>query len=176
MITKHHKAEYGVAGTLYDRETGEILGDYGLRPPKRCTLTDWLMVFHKSMEVMAKDKDLTSEIWRVFAYAISQLDYDNKLLLTQADIARGLEIKQPNVNRAFKLLVNKGIFIEGEKRGTSKTYYLAGAIGNKGKARNYQNKLKRELNLQKVDLPQKDSKTLSSPDLKDLIETHCSVA
>jgi hypothetical protein len=157
MITRHHN-KVGVAGVVFDLETNEVLSGFGDKRSKRCTLTDWLMIFHKGMELMAKDRELTSEAWRVFAYAISQVDYDNRLLLTQADISRGLEMKQPSVNRAFKLLVSKGIFVEGEKRGTSKTYYLGTIIGSKGKARNFEKKLEREEKALKDKSPQNDFK------------------
>jgi DNA-binding MarR family transcriptional regulator len=157
MITRHQN-KVGVVGVVFDLETNEVLSGFGDKKRKRCTLTDWLMIFHKGMELMAKDRELGLEAWRVFAYAISQIDYDNKLLLTQSEIGRELKMRQQAVNRAFKLLVSKGIFIEGEKQGTSKIYYLGTVIGSKGRAVAFHKKLEREEKAQKNKSPQHEHK------------------
>lgn len=167
MITKHRN-KVGVSGVTFDLETNEVLSTFGDKRAKRCTLTDWLMIFHKGMELIAKDKELGLEALRVFLCAISQIDYENKFLMTQSDIAKELEMKQQAVNRAFKLLVKKGIFVEGEKQGTSKTYYLATIIGSKGKARNFQKKLERESKSKNDRSPQKEVETTSSSNLGEV--------
>lgn len=123
-------------GVFSDPKTGEVVEATHVLLPRRQKVKDWLMWFHRGSKLLAKDKDLTGEAFRVFHYAISEIDYENKLLVTQAEIAEALEMKQPHVSRAFKLLVSKGILEEGEKVGRIKTYYLNWDFGWKGSTKN----------------------------------------
>lgn len=121
--------------------TGEITDPTHVLVPVRVKVKDWLMLFHSGSELLARDKEMTGEAFRVFHYVMSHVDYENKLLITQADVKEALEMKQPHVSRAFKLLVKKEILIEGKKFGTNKIYYLNPYFGWKGSAR----KLKQQL-------------------------------
>jgi DNA-binding transcriptional ArsR family regulator len=160
-MTKHNR-EIGLAGFYYDKETGDVVGDFGARPPRRTKLKNFTMLFHEASEKLARNETLGTEAFRVFLFAISYIDFDHRINLTQADIARELGLKQPNVNRAFKLLVEEGILEEVDKIGTAKIYRLAPEYGNKGRARNYQEKLQKSSKSRNERLPQKESKLPSS--------------
>jgi uncharacterized small protein (DUF1192 family) len=164
-MTKQRK-EIGLAGFYYDKETGDVIADFGARPPKRCTLKNFTMLFHEASEKLARNEKLTGETLRVFLFAISYIDYEHRISLTQAEIARELGLKQPNVNRAFRLLAQEGIFQEVDKFGTNKIYRLAPEYGNKGKARNYQEKLQQPSKDKNDRLPQREGKKPSSSKTK----------
>lgn len=122
---------------FYDADTGKELPDIALLDRRRkYTLRNWLRIFHHGTIAMALDPEIRKESYRVFNFAIGHIDYENKILLSQNDIARGLNMKQPHVNRAFKQLTEKGIFVEGKKHGTVKTYYLNPEYGWKGSEKN----------------------------------------
>ena len=52
--------------------------------------------------------------------------------MTQADIGKRLNLAQPHVSRAMKVLVEKKILLEGPRKGRCHTYRLNYAIGYKG--------------------------------------------
>ena len=156
------KKDIGLAGFYYDKETGDVVGGFGARPPKRCTLKNFTMIFHEASEKLARNEKLGTQALRVFLFAISYIDYDHRISLTQAEIAKELGIKQQNVSRAFRLLAQEGIFQEVDKFGTNKIYRLAPEYGNKGRARNYQEKLQEPLSDKNNRLPQRRGKASSS--------------
>jgi DNA-binding transcriptional regulator YhcF (GntR family) len=126
-----------IEALVFDKNTGEEIPDVALLDRRRrYTLKNWLRIFHRGTIAMALDPEIRKESYRVFNFAIGHIDYENKILLNQNDIARGLNMKQQCVNRAFKQLAEKGIFVEGKKHGTVKTYYLNPEYGWKGSERN----------------------------------------
>lgn len=160
-MTKHSR-EIGLAGFYYDKETGDVVGDFGVRPPRRTRLKNFTMLFHEASEKLARNKNLGEQALKVFLFAISHIDYQHRISLTQGEIAKELGIKQQNVSRAFKLLVQEGILEEIDKIGTVKIYRLAPEYGNKGKARNYQEKLQKTLKDENDRIPQREGKKPSS--------------
>jgi predicted transcriptional regulator len=126
-----------VDAIFFEPETGNEINNIALVIPRRKeTVKDWLMIFHQGTMAMALDPEIRGETYRVFMYAISHVDYENKILVTQRDVAEGLNIKQPHVSRAFRQLVEKGILVEDKKYGTMKTYKLNTEYGWKGSVKN----------------------------------------
>lgn len=158
-----------VEGLFCNPRTGEYSDPTHILIPRRVKVTDWLMTFHKGTELLAKDKEIGAEGLRVFLYVTSHVDYENKLLVTQADVKEALEMKQSAVSRAFKLLVNKGILVEANKVGTSKTYYLSTDYGWKGSARRLKERLRDDLDNQNDESPSKKGKTPSSSNLGEQV-------
>jgi len=75
---------------------------------------------------------------------MGKLDFENYICLTQKSVAEALRMRKPNVSRAFKKLVEKGIIHEGPKIGKTKTYRLDPSFGYKGRSKNYE-KLKKAI-------------------------------
>ena len=134
MIKTQEKTSV-VEALFCDLATGEFTNPTHVLIPTRVKVKDWLMLFHSSSELLAKDKEIGAEGLRVFLYVISHVNYENELLVTQADVKEVLGMRQSAVSRAFKLLVKKEVLIEGKKQGTSKIYYLNPYFGWKGSAR-----------------------------------------
>lgn len=122
---------------LVDQDTGEVM--YAIFPviPKLKTKR-WFMAFQDPFMSIAQDKDLNGETLRVLLYVMSKIDFENYLQLAQKDIAEALGIHKVSVSRSMKVLIGKGIVLEGPKVGQSKTYRLNEHYGWKGKVKNLQ--------------------------------------
>ena len=55
---------------------------------------------------------------------LSVLDYENLIQVSQADIARELDMHRQHVQRSIKRLIQLGIILEGVKIGISRSYRL----------------------------------------------------
>lgn len=152
-MAKEQTRKSEIGALFFDPESGEEINNIALIIPRKLKVKDWLMMFHRGTELLAKDKEIGLEAHRVFWYVISHLDYENKLLIAQSDVVRELEMKQPAVSRAFKLLVNKGILVEDGKYGTSKIYKLSTDYGWKGSVPKLKKRAKDELEQQKDENP-----------------------
>lgn len=122
---------------MLDTDTGEVM--YAIFPviPKLKTKR-WFMAFQDPLESIVTDSEITYEPMRVFMYLCSKIDYENYIRLSQKDVAEALNMQKQNVSRAMKLLVTKGILLEGPKIGQNKTYRLNEHYGWKGKVKNLQ--------------------------------------
>ena len=74
----------------------------------------------QALEVLATDKDLTGENYRVLLLLLSRLDFENWIQVTQTEISNKLNMKKQNVSRAISVLESKEIIFRGPKIG--KTY------------------------------------------------------
>lgn len=121
---------------LVDRVTGEVLDGHMVYFPTKIRAEGWLMAWQEGFERLATDRDMTLEALRVLHYVFARLDFENHLRLSQADIARALDMKASSVSRAMKLLLEKDILVVGDKVGRSHTYRLNTSFGWKGKVKN----------------------------------------
>ena len=100
-----------VEQVLVDQATGEILNGHLVYFPNKVRAEGWFMAWQEGFERLAMDKDMTMEALRVLHYVFARLDFENHLRLSQADIARALEMKPSAVSRAMKLLLQKDILV-----------------------------------------------------------------
>lgn len=117
-------------------ENGEVTGYINRRRVNRLG-GHWVATFQDGLSWMAKQEGMTGEQWRVFAYLVSKLDFDNYLKVQQKDIAEELRMQKSHVSRAMKGLAELDIISVGPMAGRSKTYRLNPRIAHRG-ARNYQ--------------------------------------
>jgi predicted transcriptional regulator len=124
--------------TQTDEKTGETLvGLVAYFAPKRQNgfHEGWLAMGYQAFKVA---KMFTrSEDLRVFMALLEQVDYENKILTVQADIARDLGMQPPQVSRAIKRLLESGVIIRGKKAGINCSYQLNPELGWKGSAKNH---------------------------------------
>jgi hypothetical protein len=130
----------------HDAQTGEILEDgfVALVVPKRrngFAGEGWFAMAQAGacslLASRAVRKDLGEEGFGVLMGVLARLDYENLLVLNQAELARELELKPPNVNRAIKRLIDLGFLIEGPRIGVSRSYRLSPHFGWKGSAKGH---------------------------------------
>ena len=118
---------------IVDKETGEI---EAYVPVKEKTLGGgWVAVYQDSMRVLAEDKTMTGEQYRVMLKLFSILDYQNYIKVSQKELAESLDMRQAHVSRAIIALMDRDIIREGPRAGMNKTYRLNPYIGHKGKNR-----------------------------------------
>lgn len=91
------------------------------------------MAMQEAFTYLAK-LNLPQEQMRVLMLMMGKLDFENWIRVSQAELADELGMKRPNVSKAIKLLVEKGILHKGPKVGNSWTYRLDPYFGWKGKA------------------------------------------
>ena len=100
-----------------DQETGEILDGVVVY----CAVKHnpysggWVMNSQEALELLATDRDLKGEAYKVLLLLLSRLDFENWIQLSQTEIAEKLDMKKPNVSRAVSLLESKGILLRGPK-------------------------------------------------------------
>ena len=92
----------------------------------------WMAFYQESLANIAK-MGLTGEQHNVFLSMLSKLDFENYIRISQEDLAKELNIRQPQVARAIKKLLEKDIILQGPRAGLCKTYILNPNVGIKGR-------------------------------------------
>lgn len=118
-------------------ENGEILAEtgqktYGLVELKPKYRSGGFFVAMQEGFVYLAQLGLPQEQMRVLMYLFGNLDFENYIRVSQAEISEKLGMKKPNVSKAIKALVERGIIHRGPKVGTSWTYILDTSFGFKG--------------------------------------------
>jgi hypothetical protein len=116
--------------------TGEVASGLlvvrGARYPKGM---DFLTIFANGLTLLA-NSGLTATDWRVLAVLMFRLDYGNAIEVSQGTIAEQLEIKQPNVNRSIRRLVELRVITRARHPENARRiiYGLNVSVGWKGRA------------------------------------------
>ena len=132
-----------------DADTGEQL-DFqlvALPTPRPKIKEGWLMAFQDGLIKLAQDSGLTLQQWRVLAYVMGRLDFENYIHLPQIEIANAIGMQPPNVSTALRVLIEKGILTRGPKVGRVQTLRLSPSLGWKGRVRSLQEERKKRLSL-----------------------------
>ena len=91
----------------------------------------WMKIYQESAAWLAKQR-LTGEQATIFFYLSSHLDWENYVSVNQKEVAEELGMKQQNVARALKKLMELSVIEEGPRAGLHKTYMLNPYMGLKG--------------------------------------------
>ena len=120
-----------------DKYTGEEFGFPVIVGRKRNPYgKGWVMKSQEALEIVAKDKDIKGETYRVLFFICARLDFENWVQLSNTEIANELDLKRPHVSRAIKVLEEKEIILRGPKIGRSYAFMLNPEFGWKGKVKN----------------------------------------
>ncbi len=120
-----------------DKYTGEEFGFPVIVGRKRNPYgKGWVMNSQEALEIVAKDKDIKGETYRVLFFICARLDFENWVQISVTEIANELDLKQPSVSRAMKVLETKEIILRGPKVGRSYAFMLNPEFGWKGKVKN----------------------------------------
>ena len=134
-----------------DSETGEIIdGFVAYVVPKRKNGfgQGWLAMAQNGAEILAQS-NLSGNDFKVLMKLLSVLDYENLIQVSQADVARELNMHRQHVQRSIKLLIDFGIVLEGVKIGVSRSYRLNPNFGWKGSAKGHREALHEHLKVVK---------------------------
>ena len=130
----------------FDQDTGEILEGVivycGVK--QNPYSTGWVMNSQEAMRLLAIDRDLKGETYRVLLLLLSLLDFENWIQVTQKEISKTLGMKKSQVSRAISLLEEKGIVLKGPKVGRSYAFRLNPYFGWKGQVKNLDEYRKKE--------------------------------
>ena len=126
-----------------DSETGEIIdGFVAYVVPKRKNGfgQGWLAMAQNGAEILAQS-NLSGNDFKVLMKLLSVLDYENLIQVSQADVARELNMHRQHVQRSIKRLIDLGIVLEGVRIGISRSYRLNPNFGWKGSAKGHREAL-----------------------------------
>ena len=132
-----------------DSETGEIIdGFVAYVVPKRKNGfgQGWLAMAQNGAEILSQS-NLSGNDFKVLMKLLSVLDYENLIQVSQAEIARELNMHRQHVQRSIKRLLDLGIVLEGVKIGISRSYRLNPNFGWKGSAKGHREALTDHLKL-----------------------------
>ena len=135
-----------------DHDTGEVVdGFVAYVVPKRKNgfQQGWLAMAQNGAEILAQS-DLGANDFKVLMKLLSVLDYENLIQVSQADIARELDMHRQHVQRSIKRLIQLGIILEGVKIGISRSYRLNPSFGWKGSAKGHREALHEHLKVIKI--------------------------
>ena len=90
------------------------------------------MFIQEGMEKLAKDRSFTGEMWRVWAFLLSKLGFENWIVLPQSEIAKELGMQKQHVSRAINKFLDRGMLLKGPKMGRTFAYKLNSRYAWKG--------------------------------------------
>lgn len=129
-----------------DTTTGEVLEGGLVYFPVRAKIRGgWFMTFQDPLAALACDGSLTQSQWRVMAFLMSKLDFENYIYISQVEVGKALRIKPPHVSAAVSALVKRGVVLRGPKVGVVQTYRLSHNLGWKGRVKNLETERKKRL-------------------------------
>ena len=134
-----------------DSETGEIIdGFVAYVVPKRKNGfgQGWLAMAQNGAKILAQS-NLSGNDFKVLMKLLSVLDYENLIQVSQADVARELNMHRQHVQRSIKRLIDLGIVLEGVRIGISRSYRLNPNFGWKGSAKGHREALHEHLKIVK---------------------------
>lgn len=123
-----------------DPTTGEVLQDgyVAVLFPKRHNgfqTGGWFAMAQDALAMLKTIKKVDD--FRVLMALLERLDFNNLIQVSQAEVARELEMDPAQVNRAIKRLVKLDAVLPGPKVGTSMSYRLNPSFGWKGSAKSH---------------------------------------
>ena len=107
-----------------------------LTKPRKYLKDEHIRFFQDEMIGTANDRDLTITDFRVLITILGNLDYDNKLVLSHAKLGKQIGIKQPEVTKSFKKLLNKGYIEIIDTIGRQNVYMFNPSVAFKSRAKN----------------------------------------
>lgn len=133
---------------LTDLDTGAVItGELQVksRPSIKYYSEDYILMFSKSFGNIAVDKSFTMETYRVLMFLLYKTEMKNWVQIQQSEIAEALGMKQPNVSKAIKKLVEKGIVETTAKMGKAKNYKISVDFGWRGTGAEYEKAKKQKV-------------------------------
>jgi hypothetical protein len=123
-----------------DLNTGEILenGFVAYVAPKRINGfgTRWFAMAQDPLEILAQS-DLHGNDFRVLFKLMGYLDFENLIVVNQAEIARKLNMQPTHVRRSIKRLIDLDALLEGPRIGVNRSFRLNPRFGWKGSAKKH---------------------------------------
>lgn len=104
----------------------------------------WVAMAQPALMALARS-NLGQQDWRVLAAVLGRLDFENYILLNQAEIASEIGMQRTHVNSSIRHLEEIGVLVRGPKAGRSSTFRLDPSFGWKGSARSHRKALQERM-------------------------------
>lgn len=105
------------------------------------------MGFQAGFLELAKDEQLRGQPLVVLLALFAKLDFENFIAVSQADLARELNLGRNRVSEAMARLKLRGVILAGPKVGTAQTYRLNPGYAWKGNVKNLHQARREHLSL-----------------------------
>jgi len=133
-----------------DLNTGEVLEEgfiAYIAPKRQNAFGGWVAMSQEMLVNVAKiaTDGLNQTDFRVYFTLLSQLDYENLLVVNQSELAEKIGMNRHNFSKGIKTLVDKGILLKGPRIGVSRSFRLNPTYGWKGTASNHKKAVKSHL-------------------------------
>jgi len=130
-----------------DLNTGEVLeeGFIAYIAPKRQNGFGRWIAMAQEMFMNIANLGLNNTDHRVYMALLSQLDFENLLVVNQSQLAEALGIQRQNFSKSVQRLLKEGIILQGPKIGVSRSFRLNPTYGWKGTASNHKKAVKSHL-------------------------------
>jgi len=137
MLKEMHQLE---DGSMVDKETGELMdcekGTFVYIPHRVRIKENWFMTFQNALEELSTDREIWGQPLTVFTFLLSQLSFENYIMIQQTEISTRLGLNKTRVSEAIKKLTDKKVLLKGPKMGRTWSYKLNSKYGWKGKIKN----------------------------------------
>ncbi len=140
--------------------------------PNKYLKDQYARCFLDEMADIATDKTLTGTDYRVLLAIISNLEYNNKINVSQSELSLKLNIKRPEVTKSIKKLISKHYLQVVDTIGRRNVYMLNPSVAFKSRAKNLK-ELKHAWDRKTLPVTQKhpiDVDTDLEPDLEDKLD------
>lgn len=125
---------------VVDLDTKEVFenGFVAYVAPKRVNGfgTRWFAMAQDPLRILA-ESDLSGNDFRVLFKLMGQLDFENLIVINQAEIARSMGMHRQHVRRSIKRLIDLDALLEGPRIGINRSFRLNPKFGWKGSAKNH---------------------------------------
>jgi len=130
-----------------DKNTGELIDGFiaVLQQKQHMGFRSWFAMNLDAFEILGSSSGLTGRDYYVLFGLLRRLDFENLIVLSQADLARELNMKRTHVNRSISKLVKIEALIAGPKMGHHRSYKLNPNLGWKGSAKNHKKALQKRM-------------------------------
>jgi hypothetical protein len=102
----------------------------------RIKFKNFCMLYQLASEDLARDKRIGGAEYRVLHFLLSRMGYEGSVRISQRDIGEVIDMKQPSIARAMRVLMEVGVIRSEGKPGQTATYMLNPYYGSRGKASN----------------------------------------
>ena len=106
-------------------------------PIKALSQNPHIRTFCEGLTRLAKDRNLNSTDMRVLIYIAGIIEYENILDISQAELAKQMEIVQPEISKSIKKLCELDYLRIIGKVGRQNIYKLSPHFAFKSRAKNY---------------------------------------
>ena len=123
-----------------DAHTGEIQEGFVayISPRRKNGFTEgWIAMSQNNALLTIAKADIGDQARRVLFMLLAKMEYENFIVVSQTEMAKELNMSQPNFARGVSVLEKEGIILRGPKVGRQGSLKLNPQYGWKGTSKNH---------------------------------------